>query len=102
MVLDAKSQKNIQLMQEFLKDLFLVLLYIVFYYTLVNNLPADVICNITVYADDTTLCSKCDQASNLWQELELVSEFESDIQDTVDLGKKWLVDFSAAKTELVF
>ena len=89
-------------MQEFLKDLFLVLLYIVFYYTLVNNLPADVICNITVYADDTTLCSKCDQASNLWQELELVSEFESDIQDTVDLGKKWLVDFSAAKTELVF
>ena len=102
MVLDAKSQKNIQLMQEFLKDLFLVLLYIVFYYTLINNLPADVICNITVYADDTTLCSKCDQASNLWQELELVSEFESDIQDTVDLGKKWLVDFSAAKTELVF
>ena len=89
-------------MQEFLKDLFLVLLYIVFYYTLVNNLPADVICNITVYADDTTLCSKCDQASNLWQELELVSEFESDIQDTVDLGKKWLIDFSAAKTELVF
>ena len=102
MVLDVKSQKNIQLMQEFLKDLFLVLLYIVFYYTLVNNLPADVISNITVYADDTTLCSKCDQASNLWQELELVSEFESDIQDTVDLGKKWLVDFSAAKTELVF
>ena len=89
-------------MQEFLKDLFLVLLYIVFYYTLVNNLPADVISNITVYADDTTLCSKCDQASNLWQELELVSEFESDIQDTVDLGKKWLIDFSAAKTELVF
>ena len=24
------------------------------------------ICNITLYADDTTLCSKCDQASDLW------------------------------------
>ena len=102
MVLDAKSQKNIQLMLEFFNDLFLALLYIVFYYTLINNLPADVICNITVDADDTTLYSKCDQASNLWQELELVSEFESDIQDTVDLGKKWLVDSNAAKTQLVF
>ena len=26
---------------------------------------------------------KCDQASDLWQELELASEFESNLQDTV-------------------
>ena len=26
----------------------------------INDLPDDVICNIAVYADDTTLCSKCD------------------------------------------
>ena len=26
-----------------------------------NDLPDDVICNIAIYADDTTLCSKCDQ-----------------------------------------
>ena len=26
---------------------------------------------------------------------------ESDLQDTVDLGKKWLVDFNAGKTQLV-
>ena len=61
----------------------------------------DVICNIAIYADDTTLYSKCDQASNLWQQLELASELESDLQDTVDLGKKWLVNFSAGKTQLV-
>ena len=42
--------------------------------------------------------SKCDQASDLWQKLELASELESDLQDTVDCGKKWLVDFNAAKT----
>ena len=30
-----------------------------------NDLP-DVICNIAIYADDTTLYSKCDQASDLW------------------------------------
>ena len=31
----------------------------------VNDLPDDVICNITIYADDTTLYSNCDQASDL-------------------------------------
>ena len=31
----------------------------------------------------------------------LASELESDLQDTVDWGKKWLVDFNAGKTQLV-
>ena len=31
----------------------------------INNLPDDVICNIAIYADDTNLYSKCDQASDL-------------------------------------
>ena len=35
------------------------------------------------------------------QQLELASELESDLQDTVDWGKKWLVDFNAGKTQLV-
>ena len=48
----------------------------------VNNLPDDFICNITIYAYDTTLYSKCDQASDLWQQLETASEFESDLRDT--------------------
>ena len=42
---------------------------------------------------------KCDQAS--WQQLDLASDLESDLQDTVDWGKKWLVDFNAGKTHLV-
>ena len=33
---------------------------------------------------------KCDQASDLWQQLELASELESDLWDTLDRGKKWL------------
>ena len=61
----------------------------------------DVICNITIYADDTSFYSKCDQASNLWQQLELASELEFDLRDTVVWGKKWLIDFSAGKTQLV-
>ena len=67
----------------------------------INDLPEDVICNISIYADDTTLFFKCDQASDLWQQLELASELESHLRDTVDLGKKWLVDFNTGKTQLV-
>ena len=44
----------------------------------INELPDDVICNIAIYADGATLYSKCDPASNLWQQLELASELESD------------------------
>ena len=67
----------------------------------INDLPDDVICNIAIYADDTTLYSKCNQASDLWQQLELASEPESDVRDTVNWGRKWLVDFNAEKTQLV-
>ena len=44
----------------------LILLYI-------NGVP-DVFCNIVIYADDTNLYSRCDQSSDLWQQLELASE----------------------------
>ena len=49
------------------------------YILCINDLPDFVICNIAIYAGDTTLFSKCDQASNLWQQLELASELESDL-----------------------
>ena len=63
----------------------------------INDLPDDVICNIAIYADDTILYSKCDQASDLWQQLELASELESDLRDTVDWGRKLLVDFNSGQ-----
>ena len=67
----------------------------------INDLPDDVICNIAIYADDTTFYSKCGQASDLWQQLELASELESDLTDTVDWGRKCMFDFNARKTQLV-
>ena len=67
----------------------------------INDLPDDVMCNIGICADDTTLYSNCDLASDLGQGLELASELESDLRDTVDWRKKWLVDFNAGKSQLV-
>ena len=79
MVLDGKSSQeypvNAGVPQGPILGPTLFLLYI-------NDLPDNIICNIAIYTDYTTCYSKCD--------------------DTVDWGKKWLVDFNVGKTQLVF
>ena len=74
--MDGKSSQeypvNARVPQGSILGLTLFLLYI-------NGLPDDVICNIAIYAVDTALYSKCDQGCDLWQQLELASELESDL-----------------------
>ena len=98
MVLDGKSSQeypgNAGVPQGSILGPTLFLLYI-------NDLPDDIVCDITIYADDKALYSKCNRASDLWQQLELASELESNLRDTLDWGRKWLVDFNAGKTQLV-
>ena len=84
-VLDGKSSQeypvNVGVPQGSIIGPTLFLLY-------TNDLPDDVICNIGIYVDDSTQYCKCDQASDLCQQLELSSELESDLEDTVGWGKK--------------
>ena len=95
MVIDGKFSQEYPVNTESLKAPFLV---VHFSCQFINGLPDDVICNIAIYADDTTLYSKFDHASDLWQQLQLPSELESDLWDTVDWSRKRLVDFNAEKT----
>ena len=53
-----------------------------------NDLPDDVICGIAICAFDIILYSNCDQAFDLSQQLELDSELETNLRDTVDWGRK--------------
>ena len=50
----------------------------------INDLPDDVTCDISIYADGTALCSKFDYGSDQWQQLEVASKLESDLRDMVD------------------
>ena len=76
MVLDGSLHKDIQLMLELLKAPFLVLHFS--YYILMTYL---LMLSVMLQSMLMKLLStpKCDQASDLWQELELASELESDV-----------------------
>lgn len=66
------------------------------------NFSNDVICNIAMYP--LTLYANCNQASDLWQQLGLASELETDLRDSsvycMSWVKKWLVDFMLGKLGL--
>ena len=70
MVLDGKSSQEYPVSAGFPQVSILrstnFLLYI-------NNLPDEVMCSISVYADDAILFSKSNQLSDFWRQLDLAA-----------------------------
>ena len=97
-VLDGKSSKNTQLLYEFLKAPFLVLHFS--YYILMTFL---IILSVMLLSVQMILFSTLSmiRPSDLLQQLELALELEFHLQDAVDWGRKWFVDFNTGKIELV-
>ena len=97
MVLDGKSSQEYLADADFLQGSILGATLFLLY---INDFP-DVICYIAIDAD-STLYSKYNLASDLWQQLEVPFELESDLQNIVDWGRKWFVEFNARKTQVSF
>ena len=76
MVLDNKSSEKYPVNARVPHGSILGPTFFLFY---ISDLPDDVISDIAIYADCTTVYSECDQASDLWDQLKLASELESDL-----------------------
>ena len=85
--------ESILLMLVFLKAPFLVTCLLI----CINNLLGYALCNISVYGDTITPFSNFDQASDLWQQVEMVSH----LPGILNWGMEWVVDIDAVKIQLV-
>ena len=52
------------------------------------DFPDDVVSNIDIHVEDTTLYSKCDWVSGSWQQLKVAFELESDLQGALIWHRK--------------
>lgn len=67
----------------------------------INDLPDEMMSELAMFADDTSLYSTVSEKTCFFDRLELASSLESDLRSATDWGKQWLVTFNSSKTKLL-
>ena len=67
----------------------------------INDLPDNILSQLAIYADDTTIYSCLGKTNDLFDKIESAAELEVDLRTVVEWGKEWLVTFNASKTKLL-
>ena len=82
-------RKNAFLMMDFLRAPFLILFFVCYMIKNYQKALSAALLSMVI----TLFYSRLD----LWKQLEFTFELESDLWDTVDWGKKWLINFNVSK-----
>ena len=68
----------------------------------INDLPDNIISELAIFADDTSLYSCLNEKSGLFECLELAAgSLELDLSSVTEWGSQWLVTFNSVKTKLL-
>ena len=67
----------------------------------INDLPDNILSQLAIYADDTTIYSCLGKTNDHFDKVELAAEVEVDLRTVAEWGEKWLVSFNATKTKLL-
>ena len=67
----------------------------------INDLPDNILSDLAIYADDTTIYSCVPKTDDRFDKIESAAELEVDLRTVTEWGEKWLVSFNASKTKLL-
>lgn len=67
----------------------------------INDLPDNLICELVIYADDSTLYSCLDMKSGNQERIDLVNSLESDLSQVSAWAEQWHVALNSEKTKVL-
>ena len=73
----------------------------ILFLTYINDLPDKLICEISMYADDTSLYSCLGKKSSSTERKKLTERIKRDLSSISEWGRQWLVAFNSRKTKLL-
>ena len=67
----------------------------------INDLPDNLVCNLVMYADDSTLYSCLDEKSDNQNRLDLVNSLELDLDHITTWADNWHISINSEKTKVL-